>query len=67
MAEVMISQLARQPASRGLRKCLVTEHRKRPDFAGVCREINGLFPKAKKITLAIDNSPFSSIYNCITK
>ena len=51
VAEVM---MICQPAA-GLRKCLVTEHRKKPDFATVCKEIDRMFPKAKKITLVCDN------------
>jgi hypothetical protein len=51
VAEVMMIS---QPAA-GLRKCLVTEHRKKPDFAGVCQELDRMFPKAQKITLVCDN------------
>ncbi len=51
VAEVMMIS---QPAA-GLRKCLVTEHRKKPDFAGVCKELDRMFPKARKITLVCDN------------
>jgi transposase len=51
VAEVMMIS---QPAV-GLRKCLVTEHRKKTDFAGVCQEIDRMFPKAQKITLVCDN------------
>jgi len=44
-----------QPAA-GLRKCLVvTEHRKKADFAGVCSELDQMFPQAKRITLVCDN------------
>ncbi len=43
-----------QPAA-GLRKCMVMDHRKKPDFAAVCKEIDRMFPKAKKITLVCDN------------
>lgn len=43
-----------QPAA-GLRKCLVTEHRRKPDFAGVCKELDRMFPKAQTITLVCDN------------
>jgi hypothetical protein len=43
-----------QPAA-GLRKCMVMEHRKKPDFAIICKEIDRMFPTAKKITLICDN------------
>ena len=43
-----------QPAA-GLRKCLVMEHRKKTDFAAVCKELDRMFPKAQKITLVCDN------------
>jgi Cu/Ag efflux protein CusF len=43
-----------QPAA-GLRKCMVMEHRKKADFAAVCKEIDRMFPEAKKITLVCDN------------
>ena len=39
-----------QPAL-GLRKCLVTQSRKKVDFAGVCAEIDRMFPRAASITL----------------
>lgn len=51
VAEVM---MICQPAA-GLRKCLVMEHRKKVDFAVVCKELDRMFPKAKKITLVCDN------------
>ena len=51
VAEVM---MICQPAA-GLRKCLVREHRKKPDFAAVCKEVDAMFPAAKKITLVCDN------------
>lgn len=43
-----------QPAA-GLRKCMVMDHRKKPDFAAVCKEIDRMFPEAEKITLVCDN------------
>lgn len=43
-----------QPAA-GLRKCMLMEHRKKSDFAAVCKEVDRMFPKAKKITLICDN------------
>ena len=43
-----------QPAL-GLRKRLVTPSRKKVDFAGVCAEIDRMFPQAKSITLVSDN------------
>lgn len=43
-----------QPAA-GLRKCMVMAHRKKPDFAAVCKEIDRMFPEAEKITLVCDN------------
>lgn len=43
-----------QPAA-GLRKCMVMEHRKKVDFAAVCKEVDRMFPEAKKITLVCDN------------
>ena len=43
-----------QPAA-GLRKCMVMTHRRKTDFAAVCKELDGMFPKAQKITLACDN------------
>ena len=43
-----------QPAA-GLRRCLVMEHRKKTDFAAVCKELDRMFPKAQKITLVCDN------------
>jgi len=51
VAEVM---MICQPAA-GLRKCMVMEHRKKTDFAAVCKEIDRMFPKAHKITLVCDN------------
>jgi Cu/Ag efflux protein CusF len=51
VAEVM---MICQPAA-GLRKCMVMAHRKKTDFAAVCKEIDRMFPKAKKITLVCDN------------
>ena len=51
VAEVM---MICQPAA-GLRKCMVMEHRKKTDFAAVCREVDRMFPKAQKITLVCDN------------
>ena len=51
VAEVM---MICQPAT-GLRKCLVMEHRKKTDFAAVCKELDRIFPKAQKITLVCDN------------
>lgn len=51
VAEVM---MICQPAA-GLRKCLVMEHRKKTDFAAVCKELDWMFPKARKITLVCDN------------
>ena len=50
-AEVM---MLCQPAL-GLRKCLVRQHRKKPDFAAVCQEVDAMFPAADKITLVCDN------------
>ncbi len=52
VAEVMMIS---QPAA-GLRKCLVTEHRKKNDFAGVCKELDRMFTKARKITLVCTTS-----------
>ena len=43
-----------QPAA-GLRKCMVMEHRKKTDFAAVCKELDRMFPAAHKITLVCDN------------
>ena len=43
-----------QPAA-GLRKCLVTDSRKKEDFAHVCLYIEALFPNADKIKLVCDN------------
>ena len=43
-----------QPAA-GLRKCMVMTHRRKTDFAAVCKELDGMFPKAQKITLVCDN------------
>jgi len=43
-----------QPAA-GLRKCLVTDTRKKEDFAQVCLYIEALFPQADKIKLVCDN------------
>ena len=43
-----------QPVA-GLRKCLVMAHRKKADFAAVCKELDRMFPKAQKITLVCDN------------
>ena len=51
VAEVM---MICQPAA-GLRKCLVREHRKKADFAAVCKEVDALFPAAEKVTLVCDN------------
>jgi transposase len=51
VAEVM---MICQPAA-GLRKCMVMEHRKKTDFAAVCKELDRMFPKANKITLVCDN------------
>lgn len=51
VAEVM---MICQPAL-GLRKCLVREHRKKRDFAVVCKEVEAMFPAAEKITLVCDN------------
>ncbi len=51
VAEVM---MICQPAA-GLGKCMVMEHRKKTDFAAVCKEIDRMFPKARKITLVCDN------------
>jgi hypothetical protein len=51
VAEVM---MICQPAA-GLRKCLVMEHRKKTDFAAVCKELDRMFPEALKITLVCDN------------
>lgn len=51
VAEVM---MICQPAA-GLRKCLVMEHRKKTDFAAVCKELDRMFPKAQKISLVCDN------------
>lgn len=43
-----------QPAA-GLRKCLGTQARCKSDFARACLEMNGMFPKAKRIRLVLDN------------
>ncbi len=43
-----------QPAA-GLRKCMVMAQRKKTDFAAVCKELDRMFPKARKITLVCDN------------
>lgn len=51
VAEVM---MICQPAA-GLRKCMVMAHRRKTDFAAVCKEIDRMFPKAQKITLVCDN------------
>ena len=51
VAEVM---MICQPAA-GLRKCMVMEHRKKTDFAAVCKELDRMFPDAQKITLVCDN------------
>lgn len=51
VAEVM---MICQPAA-GLRKCMVMEHRKKTDFAAVCKELDRMFPAANKITLVCDN------------
>ena len=51
VAEVM---MICQPAA-GLRKCMVMEHRKKTDFAAVCKELDRMFPDAHKITLVCDN------------
>ena len=51
VAEVM---MICQPAA-GLRKCRVMEHRKKTDFAAVCKELDRMFPDAHKITLVCDN------------
>ena len=51
VAEVM---MICQPAA-GLRKCMVMAHRKKTDFAAVCKELDRMFPKAHKITLVCDN------------
>ena len=51
VAEVM---MICQPAA-GLRKCMVREHRKKTDFAAVCKELDRMFPAAHKITLVCDN------------
>lgn len=51
VAEVM---MICQPAA-GLRKCRVMEHRKKTDFAAVCKELDRMFPAAHKITLVCDN------------
>ena len=51
VAEVM---MVCQPAA-GLRKCMVMAHRRKTDFAAVCKEIDRMFPKAQKITLVCDN------------
>ena len=51
VAEVM---MICQPAA-GLRKCMVMEHRKKTDFAVVCKELDRMFPQAQKITLVCDN------------
>lgn len=51
VAEVM---MICQPAA-GLRKCMVMDHRKKVDFAAVCKEIDRMFPKAQKVTLVCDN------------
>ena len=39
----------------GLRKCMVMTHRRKADFAAVCKELDRMFPKAQKITLVCDN------------
>ena len=39
----------------GLRKCMVMAHRRKTDFAAVCKELDRMFPKAQKITLVCDN------------
>ena len=51
VAEVM---MICQPAA-GLRKCRVMEHRKKTDFAAVCKELDRMFPDAHKIMLVCDN------------
>lgn len=51
VAEVMMIS---QPAA-GLRKCTVSEHRKKTDFAGALKEIDRMFPAAHTITLVCDN------------
>lgn len=51
VAEVM---MICQPAA-GLRKCMVMTHRRKADFAAVCKELDRMFPKAQKITLVCDN------------
>jgi hypothetical protein len=51
VAEVM---MICQPAA-GLRKCMVMAHRRKTDFAAVCKEIDRMFPKAQKIALVCDN------------
>ena len=51
VAEVM---MICQPAA-GLRKCMVMAHRKKTDFAAVCKELDRMFPAANKITLVCDN------------
>lgn len=51
VAEVM---MICQPAA-GLRKCLVMAHRRKTDFAAVCKELDRMFPKAQKITVICDN------------
>lgn len=51
VAEVM---MVCQPAA-GLRKCMVMAHRRKTDFAAVCKELDRMFPKAQKITLVCDN------------
>lgn len=48
VAEVMIIS---QPAA-GMRKCMVTQHRKKTDFAGVLKEIDRMFPAAHRRTVA---------------
>ena len=51
VAEVM---MICQPAA-GVRKCMVMAHRKKTDFAAVCKELDRMFPAAHKITLVCDN------------
>ena len=51
VAEVM---MVCQPAA-GLRKCMVMAHRRKTDFAAVCKELDRMFPKAQKIMLVCDN------------
>lgn len=51
VAEVM---MICQPAA-GLRKCIVMAHRRKADFAVVCKELDRMFPAARKITLVCDN------------